>query len=111
MTEPDGPYGHPSVDGRLRAHLQRVGADHAAATDPHAHFQVELLRHFLIVAESAMRAEDIDPGTARRVIDKLIYGLTPNPAQVELHRRLQQRLTDIVHHQSLRHPSRLRIDT
>jgi hypothetical protein len=93
---------------RLRAHARRTGADRAAATDPTAHLQYEMLRHLLTMAESALDDEHVDPDTARRVLDRLIYGCTPNPIEVAERKRLVKRLID---HTSLcAQPQRIILD-
>lgn len=70
----------PSAQARLNRHAAQVGADKAALTDTFASAQMHVLRYMLAVAEAAMRDEAIHPVTARRVLDRLIYGCVPNPA-------------------------------
>jgi hypothetical protein len=92
MTRPWYPGG--GAADRLRAHARRVGADRAAATDPTAALQLNLLRHTVAMLEAALDDEDIAPTTAQRVLDRVIYGCTPNPAEVAERERLTQLLID-----------------
>jgi hypothetical protein len=73
----------PSPDELLNRHLDRTGARDAARQDPMAALQVAILRDFLHVLRAALADEHVDPDTAHRVIERVIYGCVPQPAVVK----------------------------
>ncbi len=73
----------PTTDDLLNRHLHRTGADRAAATDPAAQLQVAMLRDFLGLLRAALDDEHTDPETARRIIERVMYGAAPQPAATE----------------------------
>lgn len=73
----------PTTDDLLDRYLNRTGARRSAQQDPAATLQVALLRDFLRVLHAALDDEHIDPTISRRVVERVIYGGTPSPAEVE----------------------------
>lgn len=78
----------PTADDLLDRHLARTGGVKAVREDPMAKLQVTILREFLGVLEAALADEHIDPGVARRVVERVIYGGVPSYVEVE--ERLRQ---------------------
>lgn len=59
------------------------------ANDPWHHAQLEVIRRAAHFFEDAMRYEDIDPGTRRRVLNRVLYG---DPTGLEDVRRKEMEL-------------------
>lgn len=85
----------PMADDLLNRHLSRTGTRKAVETDPAAHLQVALLRQFLDVLRAALDDEHVDPDASRRVVERVIYGSVPSPAEVEYRTGLTSRLAQM----------------
>lgn len=86
----------PTPGDLLERHLARTGAAKAAREDPAAQLQVALLRDFLDVLRAALDDEHVDPDVARRVVERVIYGSVPSPAEVELRQTQQAQIVEYV---------------
>jgi hypothetical protein len=98
----------PSADQLLNRHLNRIGAQRAVDGDAASHLQVSMLRHFLRVMHSALDDEHIDPDVTRRVIERVIYGGSPQPTEVELRLKTQQAFRDYAAGDT--RPTRINVD-
>lgn len=80
-------FGHPPrARDLLNRHLHRIGTPRPE--DGMAQLQIALLRHHLDLTHSALDDEGIDPEVTRRVLERIIYGAAPNPAETQERVRL-----------------------
>lgn len=98
----------PTTDDLLNRHLGRTGARQTANEDAAAHLQVAILRDFLRVLHSALDDEHIDPEVSRRVIERVIYGGVPQPAEVK--QRLATRKAFVDYMAGDTRPTRINVD-
>lgn len=78
--------GTPTGRQPLDTHARRIGVK--PHRDAAAQFQAELLGNFLDVLQAALADERVDPETSRRVLERVIYGACPNPAEADLRVRM-----------------------
>lgn len=83
----------------LDRHLSRAGAK--KHEDPMAQLQIAILRNHLDLLRSALDDEHVDPDTARRVVERVIYGATPNPVEVEQRNLMTARMTEALKNQPI----------
>lgn len=69
--------------------------------DPLAQLQIAILRNHLDLMRAALDDEHVDPGTARRIIERVIYGATPNPVEIEQRTLMTTRMTEALKNQPL----------
>lgn len=86
----------PQVDDLLDRHLARIGVDKTARTDASSSYRISVLRSLLAVVEAALADEHVDPVTARRVIERVIYGGSPNPTDAQERIEMNARMTELV---------------
>lgn len=86
----------PRARTRLHAHLTRIGVGRAAVSDAVSQVQVQMLGHLLTIVETAMQEEGIPEATIRRVTDLVIYGGSPNPAEVAERQRMTRQMIDTI---------------
>lgn len=85
MPEPHrDPYDwRPRSESLLNDHLRRTGVHTLARQDAQAHADITRVRYLVNLVEAALSDEDIPWETARRVLERVIYGGIPHPADVE----------------------------
>lgn len=86
------PAGRHRVDELIAEHLHRSGADRAEATDALTSLTVGLLRDMLRLVDAAMEDEEIDPATARRILERAIFGAVPLPGHVQARRDMEKQM-------------------
>jgi hypothetical protein len=95
--------GAPTTDDLLDRHLRRTGAREAALQDPAAHLQVAMLRDFLRMLQAALDDEHVESDVVRRIVERVMYGAVPHPAEVERRLAIQQRWIDDLGSRSVTH--------
>ena len=78
----------------FRGHVDRLGLGKARHTDAPTHYQIALIENFLEILQAAMDDEGVHPETARRIIEKFMWGTTPNRAEIVLRQELEAELLE-----------------
>jgi hypothetical protein len=100
MPEPHrDPYDwRPRSDSLLNDHLRRTGLQTLARQDAQAYADITRVRYLVNLVEAALSDEDIPWDIARRVLERVIYGGTPNPADIEQRMQLMdERIKEASH--------------
>ena len=90
-----------ATDDILKRHLRRTGADTTNLRDPYGQAQTSMLRLFLSVLQAALDDEHVEPRTAQRVIERVVYGAVPQPPASERLIELTGKLTEAVARQAV----------
>lgn len=84
-------------DRLLQQRLRDLDPQRLDTTDPLFQASLEMLRSLLRIMAAACEAEDVDDGTATKILDRVIFGGLPSPAYYALlseRNQLQERLIE-----------------
>lgn len=88
-------FGRSRADWLLDRQMERTGARETTATDPYADMTTGYAREVLRLMDAALEAEGIDPDAARRVLERVVFGVVPSPAEVAYRQQTEKRLLDL----------------
>jgi hypothetical protein len=84
-------------------YCRRTGQAQDTALDGAYQYQLSVLRDILSRLEVILQDEDVEPGTAQRVMRCLLYG-APSVADAELRMRQQEEMVKLINSTPIRHP-------